>query len=45
VALDFANNLLDNLQRIKLDAITIAPLDINVAQWSEFPKANGKSSD
>ncbi len=45
VALGFANNFYDNLQRIKLDVITIAPLHGNVAQWSEFPKAIGKSGD
>jgi glyoxylase-like metal-dependent hydrolase (beta-lactamase superfamily II) len=45
VALGFANNFFDNLQRIKLDVITIAPLHGNVAQWSEFPKAIGKSGD
>ena len=45
VALGFANNFYDNLQRIKLDVITIAPLHGNVAQWSDFPKALGKSGD
>ena len=45
VALGFANNFYDNLQRIKLDVVTIAPLHGNVAQWSEFPKAIGKSGD
>jgi glyoxylase-like metal-dependent hydrolase (beta-lactamase superfamily II) len=45
VALGFANNFFDNLQRIKLDVITIAPLHGNVAEWSAFPKAIGKSGD
>jgi hypothetical protein len=45
VAMGFANNFYDNLQRIKLDVVTIAPLHGNVAQWSEFPKAIGKSGD
>jgi glyoxylase-like metal-dependent hydrolase (beta-lactamase superfamily II) len=45
VALGFANNFYDNLQKIKLDVVTIAPLHGNVAQWSDFPKAIGKSGD
>jgi len=45
VAMGFANNFYDNLQRIKLDVVTIAPLHGNVAQWSDFPKALGKSGD
>ena len=45
VAMGFANNFYDNLQRIKLDVVTIAPLHGNVAQWSDFPKAIGKSGD
>ena len=45
VALGFANNFYDYLQRIKLDVVTIAPLHGNVAQWSDFPKALGKSGD
>ncbi len=45
VALGFANNLFDNLQRLKLDVITITPLHGNVAQWAEFPKAIGKAGD
>jgi hypothetical protein len=45
VALGFAINFFDNLQRLKLDVVTITPLHGNVAQWSEFPKAIGKAGD
>ena len=45
VALGFATNFFDNLQRLKLDVVTIAPLHGNVAQWDAFPKAIGKSGD
>jgi hypothetical protein len=45
VALGFATNFFDNLQRLKLDVVTITPLHGNVAQWSEFPKAIGKAGD
>ena len=45
VAMGFANNLYDNLQRLKLDVSQIAPLHGNVAQWSDFLKAIGKSGD
>jgi len=45
VALGFSNNLYDNLQRKKIEVVTIAPLHGNVAQWSDFLKAIGKSGD
>ena len=45
VALGFAVNFFDNLQRLKLDVVTITPLHGNVAQWGEFPKAIGKAGD
>jgi glyoxylase-like metal-dependent hydrolase (beta-lactamase superfamily II) len=39
----FGNNLYANIQRLKLDVVTIAPLHGNVAPFSEFPKALGKT--
>lgn len=45
VALGFATNFFDYLQRLKLDVVTITPLHGNVAQWDAFPKAIGKSGD
>jgi hypothetical protein len=45
VALGFANNFFDDLQKMKIDVVTIAPLHGNVAPWTEFPKALGKSGD
>jgi len=45
VALGFATNFFDNLQRLKLDVVTITPLHGNVATWDAFPKAIGKSGD
>jgi glyoxylase-like metal-dependent hydrolase (beta-lactamase superfamily II) len=38
----FANNLFDNVQRLKLDVVTIAPLHGRVAPYAELPKAIGK---
>jgi glyoxylase-like metal-dependent hydrolase (beta-lactamase superfamily II) len=43
VSLGFAKNLYDNLQRLKIDVVTIAPLHGNVAPMSEMLKAIGKS--
>lgn len=44
LAVTFGNNLYDNLQRLKLDVVTIAPLHGNVVPFSEMLKALGKSS-
>jgi Metallo-beta-lactamase superfamily len=44
MAVAFGNNLYDNLQRLKLDIVTIAPLHGNVATMSDMQKALGKSS-
>jgi flavorubredoxin len=38
----FGNILYDNVQRLKLDVQTIAPLHGRVVPFSEFPKALGK---
>jgi len=43
LALVFGNNLYDQLQTLKLDIATIAPLHGNVAPYSAFPKALGKT--
>ncbi len=43
IAAAFGNNLYDNLQRLKLDVVTIAPLHGNVATLSDMQKALGKS--
>ena len=40
--MNFGNILLDNVQRLKLDVQTIAPLHGRVVPYSEFPKALGK---
>jgi hypothetical protein len=40
--MNFGNILLDNVQRLKLDVQTIAPLHGRVVPFSEFPKALGK---
>jgi glyoxylase-like metal-dependent hydrolase (beta-lactamase superfamily II) len=45
ISLGFANNLYDNLQRMKIEVVTIAPLHGNVAPMSEMLKALGKSGD
>jgi glyoxylase-like metal-dependent hydrolase (beta-lactamase superfamily II) len=45
VAMGFSNNLYDNLTRKKIEVVTISPLHGNVAQWSDFTKALGKSGD
>ena len=45
VAMGFSNNLYDNLTRKKIEVVTISPLHGNVAQWSDFTKAIGKSGD
>jgi glyoxylase-like metal-dependent hydrolase (beta-lactamase superfamily II) len=42
VALNFANQLYENIQRLKLDITTIAPLHGRVAPYSEMLKAIGK---
>jgi glyoxylase-like metal-dependent hydrolase (beta-lactamase superfamily II) len=42
LALMFGNNLYDNVQRLKLDIVTIAPLHGRVVPYTEFPKALGK---
>ena len=42
VAMGFANTLYDNVQRLKLDIATIAPLHGRVVPYSDFPKAIGK---
>jgi glyoxylase-like metal-dependent hydrolase (beta-lactamase superfamily II) len=39
----FGNNLYDNIQRLKLDIATIAPLHGRVVPYAEMPKALGKS--
>jgi glyoxylase-like metal-dependent hydrolase (beta-lactamase superfamily II) len=39
---NFGNILFDNVQRLKLDVQTIAPLHGRVVPFSEFPKALGK---
>lgn len=44
LALGFANNLYDNLQRLKIDAQTISPLHGAPAPISALAKAIGKSS-
>ena len=44
VAAAFGNNLYDNLQRLKIDVVTIAPLHGNVATMDDMKKALGKSS-
>lgn len=43
VAQAFANNLYDELQKLKLDVVTIAPLHGNVAPYSALVKALGKT--
>lgn len=43
VAASFASALYDNLQRLKLDVTTIAPLHGRVVPYAELPKAIGKS--
>ncbi len=45
ISLGFANNLYDNLKRLKIDVVTIAPLHGNVAPMAEMLKAIGKSGD
>jgi glyoxylase-like metal-dependent hydrolase (beta-lactamase superfamily II) len=42
VAAGFANTLYDNIQRLKLDIATIAPLHGRVVPYSDLPKAIGK---
>ncbi|MEQ1947218.1 MAG: MBL fold metallo-hydrolase [Bryobacteraceae bacterium] len=42
VAAAFANTLYDNVQRLKLDIATIAPLHGRPVPYSDFPKAIGK---
>jgi hypothetical protein len=44
MAVAFGNNLYDNLQRLKINVETIAPLHGNVATMSDMLKALGKSS-
>jgi glyoxylase-like metal-dependent hydrolase (beta-lactamase superfamily II) len=44
LALGFGNNLYENIQRLKLDVTTIAPLHGRVVPYAEFPKALGKST-
>jgi glyoxylase-like metal-dependent hydrolase (beta-lactamase superfamily II) len=44
VSLGFANNLYDNLKRLKLDVETIAPLHGRVVPFTEMEKALGKSA-
>ena len=44
IALAFGNNLYDNLQRLKIDVVAIAPLHGNVSSMSEMRKVLGKSS-
>jgi len=43
MAVAFGNNLYDNLQRLKIDVVTIAPLHGNIATMSDMQKAIGKS--
>ena len=43
VAMNFANQLYDNVQRLKLDITTIAPLHGRVAPYSELLKTIGKN--
>ena len=43
VAMGFANQLYDNVQRLKLDVTTIAPLHGRVAPYSELLKTIGKN--
>jgi hypothetical protein len=40
--MNFGNILWDNVQRLKLDVQTIAPLHGRVVPYTEFPKALGK---
>jgi glyoxylase-like metal-dependent hydrolase (beta-lactamase superfamily II) len=42
IAVAFGNNLWDNLERLKIDVVTIAPLHGNVATISDMQKALGK---
>jgi len=42
VAAGFANALYDDVQKLKLDVATIAPLHGRVVPYSDFPKAIGK---
>lgn len=44
MAVAFGQNLYDNLQRLKIDVVTIAPLHGTVATIADFQKAIGKSS-
>lgn len=44
IAVGFGNNLYDNLQRLHIDVVTIAPLHGNVATMDDMRKALGKSS-
>lgn len=43
LAATFSNGLYDNIQRLKLDAATIAPLHGRVVPYTELPKAIGKN--
>jgi glyoxylase-like metal-dependent hydrolase (beta-lactamase superfamily II) len=45
VSLGFANNLYDNLERLKISVDTIAPLHGRVVPFSEMQRALGKSGD
>ena len=42
LAAQFGNNLYENIQRLKLDIQTIAPLHGRVVPYAEMPKALGK---
>ena len=42
MAVAFGNNLNDNLQRLKIDVVTIAPLHGNVATMADMQRALGK---
>jgi glyoxylase-like metal-dependent hydrolase (beta-lactamase superfamily II) len=42
VAMTFANQLYDNVQRLKLDVVTVAPLHGRVAPYSDMLKMLGK---
>jgi len=42
LGMTFANQLYDNVQRLKLDVVTVAPLHGRVAPYSEMLKLLGK---
>ena len=44
IAIGFGNNLYDDLQKMKIDVVMIAPLHGNIAPMSDMLKSLGKST-